>query len=158
MKRSVSFTLNGEPTNLVVDDERHLLWVLRHDLGLTGTKFACGEGLCGACTIVVDGEAIRSCATQVKEIEGKKILTIEGLAQDGELHPLQRAFVEERAFQCGFCTSGMILNAYAMLLKTPHPPPAEIVQQLNDHLCGCGSHVRITRAVRSGAEAMRGDG
>ena len=158
MRRSVSFTLNGKPTSLTVDDERMLLWVLRYDLGLTGTKFGCGAGLCGACTVIVDNEAVRSCATSVRDVVGKKILTIEGLAKDGALHPLQQAFVGEQALQCGFCTSGMILNAYAMLLKTPRPSPAEIVRQMDDNLCRCGSHVRIVRAVQAAAEAMKGGG
>jgi len=156
MRRSVSFTLNGKPTSLTVDDERMLLWVLRYDLGLTGTKFGCGAGLCGACTVIVDNEAVRSCATSVRDVVGKKILTIEGLAKDGALHPLQQAFVGEQALQCGFCTSGMILNAYAMLLKTPRPSPAEIIRQMDDNLCRCGSHVRIIRAVQAATEAMKG--
>jgi carbon-monoxide dehydrogenase small subunit len=158
MRRTVSFTLNGKPKSLAVDDERALLWVLRSDLGLTGTKFGCGAGICGACTVVVDGEAVRSCATQVKEVAGKKILTIEGLEKDGKLHPLQEAFVRERAYQCGFCTSGMILNATAMLLKTPRPSPAEIVRQMDDNLCRCGSHLRILRAVQAAAGGMKGGG
>jgi len=158
MRRSVSLTLNGKPTSLTVDDERMLLWVLRYDLGLTGTKFGCGAGLCGSCTVVVDNEAVRSCATSVRDVAGKTILTIEGLAKDGALHPLQQAFVGEQAFQCGFCTSGMILNAYAMLLKTPRPSPAEIVRQMDDNLCRCGSHVRIVRAVQAAAEGMKGGG
>ena len=158
MRRSVSFTLNGKPTSLTVDDERMLLWVLRSDLGLTGTKFGCGEGLCGSCTVVVDNEAVRSCATAVKDVAGKEILTIEGLAKDGKLHPLQQAFVQERASQCGFCSPGMILSAYAMLLKTPRPSPAEIVRQMDDNLCRCGSHVRIIRAVQAAAGTAKGEG
>jgi len=158
MKRTVSLTLNGKLKSLVVDDERALLWVLRSDLGLTGTKFGCGSGICGACTVVVDGEAVRSCVTPVREVAGRKVLTIEGLEKSGKLHPLQEAFVRERAFQCGFCTSGMILNAYAMLLKTPRPSPAEVVRQMDDNLCRCGSHLRILRAVRAAAEAMKGGG
>ena len=123
MDRPVSFTLNGKPEKLTVDNERALLWVLRSDLGLTGTKFGCGAGLCGACTVLVEGEAVRSCETKVKDIAGKKVLTIEGLSRDGRLHPVQEVFLKGHAFQCGFCTSGMILTAHALLSKTPRPTP-----------------------------------
>lgn len=158
MKKTVSFTLNGKRKSLSVDDERMLLWVLRYDLGLTGAKFGCGEGLCGACTVVVDGEAVRSCVTQVKAVAGKKVLTIEGLEKDGKLHPLQQAFLDERAYQCGFCTPGMILNAYALLLRKPRATPAEIVREMDDNFCRCGSHVRVLKAVQAAAGAMRGGG
>ena len=125
MERSISFTLNGKPTSMKVDDERMLLWVLRYDLGLTGAKFGCGTAFCGACTVIVDNEAVRSCSVQVKEMAGKNVLTIEGLSKDGHLHPIQEAFVNHNAFQCGYCTPGMIMNAYALLLQTPKttPPP-----------------------------------
>jgi nicotinate dehydrogenase subunit A len=156
MKRTISITLNGKPETLTVDDERMLLWVLRCDLHLTGVKFGCGAGLCGACTVLVDDQAARACDTRVKDVAGKKVLTIEGLEKEGKLHPLQQAFIDERAFQCGFCTPGMILNAYAILLKTPRPTSAEIARQMEDNLCRCGSHVRIVRAVQTAAEAMRG--
>ena len=156
MKRSVSFTLNGAPRTITVDDERVLLWVLRHDLGLTGAKYGCGEGLCGSCTILVDGEAVRACTARAGEMAGKKVLTIEGLEKDGTLHPLQRAFLEERAFQCGFCTPGMIMSACALLLRTPRPSAAEIVSRMDDNLCRCGSHVRIVRAIQAAAAAMPG--
>jgi carbon-monoxide dehydrogenase small subunit len=158
MKKPISFTLNGKPRNLTVDDERMLVWVLRHELGLTGVKYGCGAGLCGACTVLVDNEAVRACGTRVKNVAGKKVLTIEGLEKEGKLHALQQAFLDERAFQCGFCTPGMILSAYAMLLRTPRPTSAEILRQMDDNLCRCGSHVRIVRAVQAAAEAMRGGG
>ena len=158
MKQTVSFTLNGKRRSLAVDGDRPLLWVLRSDLGLTGAKFGCGAGICGACTVLVGGEAVRSCATKVGEVAGKEVLTIEGLEKGGKLHPIQEAFVRERAFQCGFCTSGMILGAYAILLKTPRPSPAEIVRQMDDHLCRCGSHLRIVRAVQAAAGMMKGGG
>ena len=158
MNRSISFTLNGSPRTLTVDDARPLLWVLRHDLGLTGAKYGCGEGLCGSCTVLVDNEAVRACTTRTGEIAGKKILTIEGLEKDGALHPLQQAFLEERAFQCGFCTPGMIMNACALLLRTPRPSAAEIVRQMDDNLCRCGSHVRIVRAIQAAAAANPGGG
>ena len=157
MRRAVSFTLNGKPVRLEVDDERMLLWVLRSDLGLTGTKFGCGEALCGACTVLVDDEAVRSCSTPISSVEGRSVMTIEGLAQGpDELHPLQQAFVTHSAFQCGFCTSGMIMNAYALLRRTPRPSDAEIVQHMDDNLCRCGSHVRILQAIHTAAEAMKG--
>ena len=151
MQRTVSFTLNGKPTSVNVDDERMLLWVLRYDLGLTGTKFGCGASYCGACTVVVDNEAVRSCSVPMKEVAGKQVLTIEGLSQNGKLHPLQEAFLTQDAFQCGFCTPGMILNAYSLLLKTPHPTRAQIVEQMDDNLCRCGSHARIVAAIEEAA-------
>jgi len=154
--RTVAFTLNGKPTRLTVDENRMLLWVLRDDLGLTGTKFGCGATLCGACTVLVNNEAVRSCATPMKTVDGKKILTIEGLAADGKLHPLQDAFIKQLAFQCGFCTPGMILGAYAFLLENPKPTRAQIVEHMDDHLCRCGAHVRIVSAVETAAAAMKG--
>jgi len=158
MKKSISFTLNGKPKSLIIDEERMLVWVLRYDLRLTGVKYGCGAGLCGTCTVLVDDDAVRACDTRVKDVAGKKVLTIEGLEKGGKLHALQQAFLDERAFQCGFCTPGMILSAYAMLLRTPRPTPAEIVRQMDDNLCRCGSHVRIVRAVQEAAETMRGGG
>jgi nicotinate dehydrogenase subunit A len=156
MQRTVSFTLNGKPTRVTVDEERMLLWVLRCDLGLTGTKFGCGASLCGACTVIVDKEAVRSCSIPIKEVAGKQVLTIEGLSRDGRLHPLQEAFLKHQAFQCGFCTSGMILNAYALLLKKPQPTRAEIIREMDDNLCRCGSHTRILDAIQEASGAMKG--
>ncbi len=156
MQRTVSFTVNGKPTQVTADEERMLLWVLRYDLGLTGTKFGCGAALCGACTVIVDKEAVRSCSTRVRDVAGKQVLTIEGLSKDGKLHPLQEAFVKHQAFQCGYCTSGMILNAYALLLKKPRPTRAEIIREMDDNLCRCGSHTRILDAIQDASAAMRG--
>ena len=156
MQRTISFTLNGKPTRVTVDDERMLLWVLRNDLGLTGTKFGCGAGLCGACTVIVGKEAVRSCSTPVKDVAGKQVLTIEGLSQDGKLHSLQEAFLKHHAFQCAYCTSGMILNAYALLQKTPRPTRAEIIRHMDDNLCRCGSHHRIVEAIQETAGARQG--
>lgn len=153
MQRTISFTLNGKPTRIDVDDQRMLLWVLREDLGLTGTKFGCGEALCGACTVIVDKEAVRSCATPVSSVEGKSVLTIEGLESDGQLHPLQQAFLKHDAFQCGYCTPGMILNAYALLLKKPHPTREDVIQHMEGNLCRCGAHVRIIDAIQDAAGA-----
>jgi aerobic-type carbon monoxide dehydrogenase small subunit (CoxS/CutS family) len=154
MERTISFQLNGKPTSVQVDDQRMLLWVLRSDLGLTGAKFGCGEGLCGACTAIVGREAVRSCVTPMKAVEGKTVLTIEGLGQN-ELHAVQRAFLEHHAFQCGYCTSGMILSAYALLLKSPHPTREEIVRHMEDNLCRCGAHGRILDAVQEAAGAKK---
>jgi len=155
MERPISFTLNGRATRITVDNERMLLWVLRSDLGLTGTKCGCGEGLCGACTVLVDNQAVRSCSTQVKDVAGKRVLTIEGLAQGGHLHPIQEAFVKHNAFQCGFCTPGMILSAYALLAEKAEPPREEIVSHMDDNLCRCGSHPRVLEAIEEAAAAMK---
>ena len=156
MQRNISFTLNGKPVELLVDDDRRLLWVLRYDLGLTGTKFGCGEALCGSCTVIVGQDAVRSCVTPVKEVAGKRVLTIEGLSAEGRLHPMQEAFLNHHAFQCGYCTSGMILSAYALLLKGAHPTRAEIIQHMDSNLCRCGSHTRIVDAILEAAGATKG--
>jgi aerobic-type carbon monoxide dehydrogenase small subunit (CoxS/CutS family) len=154
---TLQFELNGKPVRLTVDGERKLLWVLRTDLGLTGTKYGCGEGICGACTVLINQKAFRSCQVAVKDIQGKKVTTIEGLAKNGKLHPLQEAFVKHDALQCGFCTSGMILNAYSLLIENPQPTEAEILQGMNDNLCRCGAHTRIVLAIQSAAKEMKGD-
>jgi aerobic-type carbon monoxide dehydrogenase small subunit (CoxS/CutS family) len=155
MERTISFTLNGKSASVKVDDERMLLWVLRSDLGLTGTKFGCGEALCGACTVIVNQQAVRSCSTPVKEVAGKRVITIEGLGQNG-LHAIQAAFVKHHAFQCGYCTPGMILNAYALLLKTPKPTPDQIARHMEDNLCRCGTHERIVEAISEASTAPKG--
>ncbi len=156
MKETVQFTLNGKPATLNVDGGRMLLWVLRTDLGLTGTKYGCGESLCGACTVLVDGEAVRSCVTAVREVKDKQVVTIEGLAAGDILHPLQKAFMERDALQCGYCTPGMILNAYALLRKNPHPSSADIIRDMDDNLCRCGAHTRIVQAIQAAANEMTG--
>jgi carbon-monoxide dehydrogenase small subunit len=156
MKENISFKLNGKSVTLTVDSERMLLWVLRSDLGLTGTKYGCGVGLCGACTIVVDGDAVRSCRLPVKDVKDKEVLTIEGLAKSGKLHPIQEAFIKHDALQCGFCTPGMILNAYSLLLKNPKPTQAQIIEDMDYNLCRCGSHNRVIQAIQSAASEMKG--
>ena len=156
MVSTIKFKLNDKPVELKVDGERRLLWVLRSDLGLTGTKYGCGDGICGACTVLINSKATRSCQVPVKEIKGKEVITIEGLAKNGRLHPLQKSFMEQNAFQCGFCTSGMILNAYSLLLEKPKPSEAEIIQGMNDNLCRCGAHLRIIQAIQAAAKEMRG--
>ena len=147
MKESISFRLNGRPVRLDVDGERTLLWVLRTDLGLTGTKYGCGESLCGACTVVVGGEAVRSCQLPVKAVRGKDVTTIEGLERDGKLHPLQEAFADTGGLQCGFCTPGMIMNAYALLRKNPRPTLGQIRAGMEGNLCRCAAHHRIVQAI-----------
>lgn len=152
MKSPIQFTLNGRPQSLDTDGDRLLLWVLRTDLALTGTKYGCGEGICGACTVVVDGEARRSCLTPLKDVAGAEVLTVEGLAKDGKLHPLQQAFIDHGAFQCGYCTSGMLLDAYALLRSDPQPSHDKIVGQMDGNLCRCGAHRRIVSAIEDVAE------
>ncbi len=156
MERAIAFTLNKKPVRVIVDDSRMLLWVLRQDLGLTATKFGCGEALCGACTVIVDNQAVRSCSVPVKDVEGKHVLTVEGLSQEGQLHPIQAAFLKHHAFQCGYCTSGMLLSAYALLLKSPRPTRDQILQHMDDNLCRCGTHLRIVEAIEEAAALMKG--
>ncbi len=156
MERTISFTLNGKATLVTVDGERMLLWVLRSDLGLTGTKFGCGAGLCGACTVMVNKEPVRSCSTPVKDVAGTQVVTIEGLSQGDRLSPVQDAFLRHHAFQCGYCTPGMIVSAEALLLKTPKPSREQIARHMEDNLCRCGAHVRIIDAVEEAAAAPKG--
>jgi aerobic-type carbon monoxide dehydrogenase small subunit (CoxS/CutS family) len=151
MAKALSFTLNGKKVAVEADGSRMLAYVLRSDLGLTGTKIGCGEGLCGACTVLVDGEALRSCATPLAAVAGKAVTTIEGLEQKGLLHPVQEAFLAHQAFQCGFCTPGMILGACALLTKTPHPDHHQVAEGLEGHLCRCGTHGRVLAAVQEAA-------
>jgi carbon-monoxide dehydrogenase small subunit len=156
MNETIRFQLNGQPTDLTVDTDRTLLWVLRTDLGLTGTKYGCGEALCGACTVLVDGEAVRSCVCPVKQVEGRAVTTIEGLAVDGNLHPVQEAFVEHDALQCGFCTPGMIVAACSLLARNANPSRAEIIEYMDRNLCRCGSHQRMVRAIEAAAGSVQG--
>jgi len=152
MKSTVQFNLNGHPVNLDTDDDRMLLWVLRTDLALTGTKYGCGEGICGACTVVVGGEALRSCLTPLKQVAGTEVLTVEGLARQGQLHPLQQAFIDHGAFQCGYCTSGMLLDAYALLNDDPRPSRDKIIDHMDRNLCRCGAHQQIVAAIEQVVE------
>ena len=147
MKRPIRFRVNGKPVTLNTEDDRSLVWVLRNDLELTGTKYGCGDGICGACTIAVDGEAQRSCQLTLAGVEGKSVTTIEGLEKDGKLHPLQQAFIDHGALQCGFCTSGMIMNAYGLLQKERKPSTDKIVREMDENLCRCGAHNRIVAAI-----------
>ena len=156
MIETIQFKLNDKPVSLRVNGDRILLWVLRTDLGLTGPKYGCGEEHCGACTVLVNKEAVLSCQTAVKEIKGKEVVTIEGLAKNGELHPLQKAFIMHDALQCGFCTSGMILKAHSLLSKNPLPTQQEIIQGMDGNLCRCGSHLRVVQAIQTAAKEMKG--
>ncbi len=148
--------VNGVPRPLAADPDRTLLSVLRDDLGLTGSKYGCGEGKCGACTVHLDGQRAHSCRTRVGDAEGKKVRTIEGLAAGDRLHPLQQAFLDVGALQCGYCTPGMIMAAAALLAENPHPSRDEIIRGLNGNICRCGTYGRIVTAVEQAANAMKG--
>ena len=156
MEATIEFKLNGKPLRMTVDDDRMLLWVLRYDLELTGCKYGCGEGHCGACTVLVDDNPVRSCQVLVTDVQGKEVVTIEGLAPSGTLHPLQKAFVEHDALQCGFCTPGMILRAASLLQNTSQPSRSEIIQHMDQSFCRCGAHTRIVQAIESAARQMSG--
>jgi aerobic carbon-monoxide dehydrogenase small subunit len=156
MEETISFQLNGKKTDVLIDPTLTLLWVLRNHFGLTGTKFGCGMGFCGSCTVLLDNEAVRSCTLSVGEVKGRSVVTIEGLAVNGELHPLQKAFVEHDALQCGYCTPGMIMNAAGLLLKNPSPTTDQIKEGMENNLCRCGAHVRIVEAVSTAAKNMKG--
>jgi aerobic-type carbon monoxide dehydrogenase small subunit (CoxS/CutS family) len=153
-----AFTLlvNGTERRVQAPPQTSLLSVLREQLQLTGTKYGCGEGMCGACTVLMDGKAVRSCRTPLAEAAGRKILTIEGLERNGQLHPVQAAFLRQEALQCGFCTPGMILSAIGLLTANPNPSEAEIVRSMNGNLCRCGTYPRIVAAIKQAAAARGG--
>jgi aerobic-type carbon monoxide dehydrogenase small subunit (CoxS/CutS family) len=151
MDATIAFTVNGRKRTVTTDSKRPLLDVLREDLQLTGAKYGCGEGKCGSCTVLVDGKPVFSCVTPVSEVEGKTILTIEGLATGENLHPVQEAFLAEGAFQCGYCTPGMILAAVSLLGATPQPTDEQVVAAMDGHLCRCGGYPRILKAVKRAA-------
>jgi aerobic-type carbon monoxide dehydrogenase small subunit (CoxS/CutS family) len=155
MDVTVTLTVNGVQRTITTDPERPLLDVLREDLHLTGTKYGCGEAWCGACTVLLDGKRILSCVTPVALVDKKSITTIEGLVKGDALHPVQEAFLEEGAMQCGYCTSGMILAAVALLQENPNPTDEQIVAGMNGNLCRCNGYVKITNAVRRAAQKMR---
>jgi aerobic-type carbon monoxide dehydrogenase small subunit (CoxS/CutS family) len=149
----LELTVNGSRRSLEANPQSTLLAVLRDVLDLTGTKYGCGEGQCGACTVLLDGQPVFACITPVLAAMGRSVETIEGVAPEGELHPLQRAFVAETAMQCGYCTPGMVMGALALLRRNPDPSESEIVEHMNGHICRCGSYPRIVRAIRSAVEA-----
>ena len=150
--------VNGAVRRVDADPDRHLLGVLRDDLDLTGTKYGCGEGRCGACTVLVDGEPVRSCLARVGSLEGKSVTTVEGLASGGELHPLQQAFLDLGAFQCAYCTSGMIMAGVGLLGRNPDPDEAAVVKAMDGNVCRCGTYPRILAAVRKAADALKARG
>ena len=156
MEETIRFKLNGREAELVTDPNQILLWVLRNHFGLTGTKYGCGIGFCGACTVLIDDEPVRSCMIPVSDVAGKNVVTIEGLTTDEKLHPVQQAFIDHDALQCGFCTPGMVLTAVGLLGKNPSPTREEIINGLEDNLCRCGAHARIVDAVKDAAESMKG--
>ena len=154
MEITVSFTVNGKEKTVTTDATRPLLDVLREDLHLTGPKYGCGERLCGACTVLMNGKNVLSCVTPIAQVDKKTIITIEGLATDKRLHPVQEAFLAEGAMQCGYCASGMILTAVALLKKNPNPTDEEIAAGMNVNLCRCNGYPKILKAVRRAAEKM----
>jgi aerobic-type carbon monoxide dehydrogenase small subunit (CoxS/CutS family) len=156
MTETIKFELNGKPAEFLPDGEKTLLTVLRTRFGLTGTKFGCRIGFCGSCTVILDGEPVRSCLTAIEDIAGKKVITIEGLSKNGTLHPIQNAFIRHDALQCGYCTPGMILNAYGLLLKNPEPTRQEIIEYMEGNLCRCGTYGRIIKAIQTAAAEMKG--
>ena len=151
MARVTELHVNGSMRRIDADPERMLLSVLRDDLDLTGTKFGCGEGQCAACTVLIDGVAAKSCLTKIGAVGSNKIITIEGLAPEGKLHPMQEAFLEADALQCGYCTPGMILGAVSLLRRNPNPSETEIAAGMNGHICRCGTYPRVVRAIRAAA-------
>jgi aerobic-type carbon monoxide dehydrogenase small subunit (CoxS/CutS family) len=153
---TVAFTLNGQSIHRAVEPDTTLLWLLRAELGLTGTKFGCGEGYCGCCTVLVDRQAVRACNIFAADVNGKTVVTIEGLASGGQLHPLQKAFMAHDALQCGFCTPGMILTAFSLLQGNPRPTRQQIIEGMDQNLCRCGAHVRIVQAIQTAAAEMNG--
>src|SRR5512138_2763709 len=155
MKKTLQFTLNGKPQRVTTDSRRTLLDVLREDFDLTGAKFGCGEGQCRACTVLMDGAPVRSCQTDIGEVEGSKVETIESLAVGGKLHPVQDAFVEEGAMQCGYCVPGMVLTTVALLKRNANPTREQIVQALNGNLCRCCGYVNVLAAVERAARATK---
>ena len=156
MTDTISFKLNDKSVRLKVDGDRPLLWVLRTDLGLTGTKYGCGEGHCGSCTVLVNQRATRSCLLKVRDVKDKEVVTIEGLVRDGKLHPLQKAFMEHDGLQCGFCTPGMILTGVSLLKFNPQPTEQQINQGMEQNFCRCGAQVRIVQAIQAAAVEMKG--
>lgn len=155
MARVTELKVNGKSVRIDADEKRSLLSVLRDDIDLTGAKYGCGEGQCGACTVLIDGVATRSCITDVGEVSGKQITTIEGLEQNGKLHPLQEAFLRAGAMQCAYCTCGMIMSGVALLKKNQNPTRDQIVRGMDGNICRCGTYQRIISAISQAAKAMK---
>jgi aerobic-type carbon monoxide dehydrogenase small subunit (CoxS/CutS family) len=156
MASTTEVHVNGTRRQIDADPERSLLSILRDELDLTGSKYGCGEGRCGACTVLIDGKATRSCVTILGDCEGKQIITIEGLERDGKLHPLQETFLEVGAMQCGYCTAGMIMSGVALLAKNAEPTVPDIVRSIEGNICRCGTYARITQAIRQAGTVLKG--
>lgn len=154
MKRVLSFTLNGDPIEVVCKDNMTLLDLLRDKLGLTGTKKGCEQGECGACTVMLDGKPVNSCCTLAVECEGRDVVTVEGIAKNGQLHPIQKQFIEKWALQCGYCTPGMIMSVKALLDVNPHPTELEIREAIEGNLCRCTGYAKIVEAIQAAAAEM----
>lgn len=157
-KTTIDFILNDQPVQLEMDGSRKLLWALRTELDLTGTKYGCGKGQCGACTVLIDGQPVRSCLMDTNSVKGKRVTTIEGLAQQENLHPLQKSFMANDALQCGFCTPGMILTAYGLLQSSANPSREDIIRGMDSNLCRCGAHPRIIDAIEQAGTEMAQSG
>lgn len=157
MENKVRFELNGKQVEATYEENSTLLWALRTQFGLTGTKYGCGMGYCGSCTVLIDGSPERSCGIFLETVEGSKVTTIEGLEQNGELHPVQQAFVEKDAMQCGYCTPGMVMNAVGLLNRNPEPTREEIIKGMESNLCRCGAHTRIIEAIETASKSMKGE-
>jgi aerobic-type carbon monoxide dehydrogenase small subunit (CoxS/CutS family) len=158
MNKLSELHVNGNKIRINADADRSLLSVLRDDLDLTGSKYGCGEGQCGACTVLIDGQATRSCITKLGSVAGRKITTIEGLERNGRLHPIQEAFLEAEALQCGYCTPGMIMSGCALLSTNASPTEPEIIRFMEGNICRCGTYPRIVAAIRKAAQSMKGGG
>jgi carbon-monoxide dehydrogenase small subunit len=153
--KTIEFELNGKTVSVTPQENEPLLWVIREQLELTGTKFGCGEGYCGSCTVILNGEAVRSCVVSAADVAGASVLTIEGLSKNGKLHPIQEEFVKKDALQCGYCTPGMIMNAYGLLVQNPEPTREEVVLAMDDNFCRCGAHGRIIEAIQDAGKQMK---
>ncbi len=156
MSETISFKLNGEDKSLTLDGERTLLWVLRTDFALTGTKYGCGLGFCGSCTVLINNKPVRACQVTADFADGKEVITIEGLSKSGNLNPVQKAFIDHEALQCGFCTPGMIMNATGLLHQNPEPTRTEIIEAMEENLCRCGSYNKIVDAIETAAASVKG--
>ena len=156
MSESIVFKLNGQDKNLTLDRERSLLWVIRADYELTGTKYGCGMGHCGACTVLIDKKPVRACMVTADFVDGKEVVTIEGLERNGNLNPVQQAFLDHESLQCGYCTPGMIMNATGLLYENPEPSRQEIIDVMEENLCRCGSYGRIIEAIQTASKSVKG--
>ena len=156
MKETIRFSLNNEQKEISLDGERTLLWVLRNDFSLTGTKYGCGMGHCGSCTVLIDNKPVRSCMVNADFIQGKEIVTIEGLGTKTTMHPVQKAIIKHDALQCGYCTPGMIITASGLLHENPEPTRNEIIDAMEENICRCGTYTRIIDAIQTASKEMKG--